>query len=121
MKKSQVANEPEDKVEIFFKNHEQIQQEMAGKTKEVEVSYIDKLAKKSQISPNLAEKMRLISETRYTNLMKRVSGPDKRELNNSSDTSINSGSALKKARLEIRPNHHDEETDRSAMTHFQGV
>jgi hypothetical protein len=47
IKKSTAADQPQDKVEIFFKNHDQIQQEMAGKTKDVEVSYIEKLAKKA--------------------------------------------------------------------------
>ena len=76
VKKVIVGEESDDKVEIFFKNHDQIEQEMAGKTKEVEVGYIDKLMKKSQISPNLAEKMKLITETRYTNLMKSFTGPE---------------------------------------------
>jgi hypothetical protein len=49
---------------------------MAGKTKDVEVGYIDKLAQKASISPNLAEKLKLITESRYSNLIKSVSGPD---------------------------------------------
>ena len=66
----------EAKAEMFFKNHVQLEKEMAGKTKEVEVGYIEKLASRKQISPVLAHRLKMITESRYTNLMKSASGPD---------------------------------------------
>jgi hypothetical protein len=92
--------------EIFFKNHDQIERETATKTQVVEVGYINKMANKQQISPNLAEKMKMISESRFSNLMRSTSGAD-------SEPTVTSGLALKKITLELRPTE-DEETDRRA-------
>jgi len=53
---------------------------MAGKSKDVEQGYIDKLAEKASISFALASKLKLISDSRYSNLMKTSSGPDQRDV-----------------------------------------
>jgi hypothetical protein len=100
------------RTEIFFKNSEQIQHEMAGKSKEVQVGYIEKLALKKQISPKLADRLKLITETRYSNLMKSTSGPDPEQMRRQDEEdSFLSHSTLKKVRLELKPTV-DEETDR---------
>ena len=79
---------------------------MAGKTKEVEIGYIDKLAQKSTISNQLANKLKSISESRYTNLVKSVSGPEYRKIyQDDAESMLDStpnGSRLKKVKLEIR-------------------
>lgn len=75
---------------------------MAEKTKEVEIGYIEKLTTKQQISPQLADQLKMITDSRFSNLMKSTSGPDQRDME-SSMASVTSGSGLKKIRLEIRP------------------
>jgi hypothetical protein len=62
------------------------------------------MAKKQQISPNLAEKMKMISESRFSNLMRSTTGTDR-------EATATSGLTLKKIKLEIKPSE-DEETDR---------
>lgn len=95
-----------DSIDNFKKWQDQLQTVMAEQMKDVELSYIDKLANKKAISSNLAKTLRQISEDRFNSkynqfVNRRGSGevdfsaaaliPDKKGIHGKTDLSAQGG------------------------------